>query len=190
MSVRIVADNFVPVMSKVAGSSSLQACMRPPAWQHDAGTASLRSRAAAPPQPCMCSACLHASPAAPGCARAAAPQVLGSIRGVHAELELLRDRSSSAWDALLRHFGETRQSCASDTEFWADMAVRRARRRRAQEGAGGRSGRAPPEAAGLRAAVHVCADLHACTCARTHAVLLGRRPCWSATPPALLRLPC
>jgi hypothetical protein len=51
-------------------------------------------------------------------------QVLQSIKGCQAELALLRDRSASAWEALLRHYGETKQSCPTDTEFWADMQVR------------------------------------------------------------------
>jgi hypothetical protein len=51
-------------------------------------------------------------------------QVLQSIKGCQAELALLRDRSASAWEALLRHYGETKQSCSTDTEFWADMQVR------------------------------------------------------------------
>jgi hypothetical protein len=51
-------------------------------------------------------------------------QVLKNIKGCQAELALLRDRSASAWEALLRHYGETKQSCPTDTEFWADMQVR------------------------------------------------------------------
>ncbi|KAF6256854.1 formin homology 2 domain-containing protein [Scenedesmus sp. NREL 46B-D3] len=49
--------------------------------------------------------------------------VLQSIKGCQAELALLRDRSASAWEALLRHYGETKQSCPTDTEFWADMQL-------------------------------------------------------------------
>ncbi|WIA23864.1 hypothetical protein OEZ85_013518 [Tetradesmus obliquus] len=50
-------------------------------------------------------------------------RVLASIKGCQAELALLRDRSASAWEALLRHYGETKQSVPTDTEFWADMQV-------------------------------------------------------------------
>ncbi|KAF8060333.1 FH6 [Scenedesmus sp. PABB004] len=50
-------------------------------------------------------------------------KVLSSIKGRQAELDLLRDRAASAWEGLLRHFGETRQSCPADTEFWADISL-------------------------------------------------------------------
>eukprot|EP00879_Flechtneria_rotunda_P013653 GHRR01014263.1.p1 GENE.GHRR01014263.1~~GHRR01014263.1.p1 ORF type:complete len:984 (+),score=468.20 GHRR01014263.1:955-3906(+) len=50
-------------------------------------------------------------------------QVLSSIKVRQGELGLLRDRAASAWEGLLKHFGETKQSCPSDTDFWADMQL-------------------------------------------------------------------
>ena len=40
-----------------------------------------------------------------------------------AELGALRDRAGRAWEEVLRVFGETKQSCANDVEFWADVQV-------------------------------------------------------------------
>jgi phytoene dehydrogenase-like protein len=51
------------------------------------------------------------------------PKVLNEARTAQAELSALRDRAGRAWDELLRLFGETRQSCPNDVEFWADVQV-------------------------------------------------------------------
>jgi len=46
--------------------------------------------------------------------------MLSSRKG---DLMLLRDQAAVAWEQCLKHYGETKQSCSSDTEFWADIKV-------------------------------------------------------------------
>lgn len=50
-------------------------------------------------------------------------QALSDARAAHAELNSLRERASRAWDELLAVYGETKSSCSSDTEFWAELQV-------------------------------------------------------------------
>jgi hypothetical protein len=39
------------------------------------------------------------------------------------DLMMLRDQAAVAWDQCLKHYGETKQSCSSDVEFWGDIKV-------------------------------------------------------------------
>ncbi len=48
---------------------------------------------------------------------------LAEAKKALAELAAVRRDAESAWDELLRAFGETRQSCSKETEFWADLQV-------------------------------------------------------------------
>ncbi len=71
---------------------------------------------------------------------------LRDINQALTELQGLKDKAAAAWAALLKHYGETAQSVASDVEFWADIAV-----------SGGRGGRISP-------IVGECSDSGCCLC--------------------------
>ncbi|KAI8466315.1 MAG: hypothetical protein J3K34DRAFT_460936 [Monoraphidium minutum] len=50
-------------------------------------------------------------------------QVLQEVGAAAAELAQLRERAGCAWDEVLRAFGETRQSCPNDADFWGDVQL-------------------------------------------------------------------
>ena len=50
-------------------------------------------------------------------------QVLRMLQSKKGDLVMLRDQAGVAWEQCLKHFGETKQSCSSDTDFWADIKV-------------------------------------------------------------------
>lgn len=50
-------------------------------------------------------------------------QVLRMLQIRKGDLILLRDQAAVAWERCLKHYGETKQSCSSDVEFWADIKV-------------------------------------------------------------------
>jgi hypothetical protein len=50
-------------------------------------------------------------------------QVLRQLQSKKGDIIMARDQAAVAWEQCLKHFGETKQSCSSDVEFWADIKV-------------------------------------------------------------------